>query len=86
MLGPPPSPPSSWVLVLGSTTTSACRQCRRGAARKGTAIFSYTCAGLTSVAVVAAVVVFYCSRLVRSHAPVTASVPLWVPATCRHDT
>ncbi|EEE65838.1 hypothetical protein OsJ_21601 [Oryza sativa Japonica Group] len=38
---------------------------------KGTAIFSYTCVGLTGVALVA-VVVFYCNRHVRRRAPVVA--------------
>uniref|UniRef100_A0A0E0LCB3 RING-type E3 ubiquitin transferase n=1 Tax=Oryza punctata TaxID=4537 RepID=A0A0E0LCB3_ORYPU len=38
----------------------------------GTAIFSYTCVGLTGVALVA-VVVFYCNRHVRRRAPVAAA-------------
>ncbi|KAF0902921.1 hypothetical protein E2562_019858 [Oryza meyeriana var. granulata] len=56
----------------GSTTTSMPSVPENRPVNSGTAIFSYTCAGLTGVALVA-VVVFYCSRHVRSRAPVTAA-------------
>ncbi|XP_015693603.2 RING-H2 finger protein ATL39-like [Oryza brachyantha] len=60
----------------GSSTTTSMSPSpvpEKASASKGTAIFSYTCVGLTGVALVA-VVVFYCNRHVRSRAPVTAAM------------
>ncbi|EAZ01235.1 hypothetical protein OsI_23262 [Oryza sativa Indica Group] len=57
----------------GSTTTSMPPVPQENqSVGKGTAIFSYTCVGLTGVALVA-VVAFYCNRHVRRRAPVVAA-------------